>query len=78
MRQGTRSVGADRGFGRSAAVLEDTVQGLDVAGAFGRQLVGHAALGVGGKGSSSLADLLGFAFQIFIQHVAAEGRQVLL
>lgn len=74
MGKGTWSVGANWAFGHSAALLEDTVQGLYVAGAFCRQLVGHAALRVGGKGSSSLTDLLGFAFQILIQHVAAEGR----
>lgn len=74
MRQGTRSVLANWAFGHSAAMLEDTVQGLNVAGALCRQLVGHAALGLGGKSCSSLADLLALAFQIFIQHIAAEGR----
>lgn len=78
MGKGTWSIGANWAFGHIAPVLEDTVQGLYVAGALCRQLVGHAALRAGGKGSSSLTDLLRFAFQIFIQHVAAEGREVLL
>lgn len=59
-------------------MLQCTVQGFYVAGASSRQLIGHRALSGGKKGSSTLSDLLSFSFQVLIQHVAAEGRQILL
>lgn len=76
-RKGAWSVECLWDLGCSVLMPEYAVQGLNVAGAFVRQLVGHWALRVCGKGSSSIADLLSFAFQVFIQHVAAESRQVL-
>lgn len=72
--KGARSVGPRWQFGSDFPMLEYAVQGLYVAGAFSRQLIGNRALGVCGEGSSALTDVLGFAFQVFVQHVAAEGR----
>lgn len=74
MRKGTRPVGAQWDFGGSVSMLEYAVQGFYIAGAFSRQLIGHRAFRVCGKGSSTLTDLLCFALQVLIQHVAAEGR----
>lgn len=73
----TRFGGRRLDFGHRVPLLEDTVQGPDIAGAFYRQLIGHETLWVCGEGSSPLADHLAFTLQILIQHVATEGRQVL-
>lgn len=74
MGKGAWSVGPCWQFGSGISMLEYAVQGLYVAGAFSRQLISHRALGVCGEGSSALTDVLGFAFQVLVQHVAAEGR----
>lgn len=71
--KGARSVRCRQDFGGGVSLLEDAVQGLYIAGALCRQLIGHRALRVCGKGSSPLSDVLGFAFQVLVQHVAAEG-----
>lgn len=73
MGKGARSVRSRPEFGGGAPLLEDAVQGLYIAGALCRQLIGHRALWVCGKGSSPISDVLGFAFQVLVQHVAAEG-----
>lgn len=68
-----------RGFfrGRSSS-LQHAVQGLDVAGAFDRQLVGHRVHRAAGEGAGPLTHVLSLALQVLVQHVAAERRQVLL
>lgn len=62
MGKGTRSVGPHWDFGSSVSMLEYAVEGLYVAGAFSRQLIGHRALWVCGEGRSPLTDLLSFTF----------------
>lgn len=74
MGKGAWSVDPHWEFGSSVSMLEYTVQGLYIAGAFIRQLIGHGVLGVCGEGVSTFTDVLSFAFQVLIQHVAAEGR----
>lgn len=77
MGEGAGSAGRRRDFG-SGVLLEDAVQGLDVAGALIGQLIGHGALGVRREGGGALANVLAFAFQVLVQQVAAEGREILL
>lgn len=74
MGKGAGSVGPHWEFGCGVSMLEYAIQGLYIARAFSRQLIRHRALRVCGEGSSTLSDILGFAFQVLIQHVAAEGR----
>lgn len=74
MGEGTRPVAPRWEFGSSVLMLEHAVKGLHVAGAFSRQLIGHRVVGFCGEGISALTDILGFAFQVLVQHVAAEGR----
>lgn len=76
--QGAGSVPPHRGFYSSFLILEHAVQCLHVAGAFNRQLIGHGALRGSGEGFSSLTDVLSFTLQVLVQHVAAEGWEVLL
>lgn len=58
------------------AHLQNAVLGPHVAGAGHRQLIGHGAQGVVGEGSSAVADSLGLALQVLVEHFAAEGRAV--
>jgi len=71
-------VGRRGGFGSGFPVLEHAVQGLHVAGALHRQLIGHGVLGARGEGGGAVVHVLGFALQVLVQHVAAERREVLL
>lgn len=75
--QGAGPAAPRRQPGSSPSAFQDAVQSLHVAGAPGWQLVGHGSFCFGGKRSGALADLLLLALQVFVQHVAAEGRQVL-
>lgn len=66
------------GGGVGGLFFQDVVQGPDVAGAPGGQLVHQRLHWQLGEAGGTLIDQLPLALQILVQHVAAERRQVLL
>lgn len=67
-----------RGGGVGGLLLQDVVQGPDVAGTPGGQLVHQRLHRRLGEAGGTLVDQLPLTLQILVQHVAAERRQVLL